>query len=127
MSEGPSCFRSPLRPSASEWYTDPWNSFSYPIFHADLVAAMEFHHPRSQPAERGSLPLAIFASAAIWSVLTFWAASCCARRAMIVSIEAGWSGVGVTGKDAGVTSAASRSSSGEEPTLLVVILSTLLC
>ena len=31
----------------------------------------------------------IFASAAICSVAAVWAASCCARRAMIVSIEAG--------------------------------------
>lgn len=46
---------------------------------------------------------------------------------MIVSMEASGNGAGVAGKDAGFVSGASRSSPEEEPSLLVAILSTLLC
>ena len=45
----------------------------------------------------------------------------------MVSMEEGGIGAGVAGKDAGVVSGASRSSPEEEPSLLVAILSTLLC
>ena len=68
----------------------------------------------------------IFARAAIWSVAAFWAASCCARRAMIVSMDAGGNGAGVAGKGVGVVSGASHSSPEEESSLLVTILLTLL-
>ena len=46
---------------------------------------------------------------------------------MMVSIEEGGNGAGVAGKDACIVSGASRSSPEEELSLLVAILSTLLC
>ena len=74
----------------------------------------------------------IFAIAVIWSTAAFCAASCWARRARIVSMDAG-GGSGVAGvsvgvaSGAGVTSRASRSSPDEELSLLTTIVLTLLC
>ncbi|CAN7030350.1 unnamed protein product [Brassica oleracea var. botrytis] len=74
----------------------------------------------------------ILAIAVIWSTAAFCAASCRARRAKMVSIDAGGGsgvagvGVGVT-SGAGITSRASRSSPDEELSLLTTMVLTLLC
>ncbi|KAL0853983.1 hypothetical protein Bca101_059135 [Brassica carinata] len=69
----------------------------------------------------------ILARAAICPVAALWAASCCARRAMMVSMDAGCNGAGVAATRVGVWLGVSRLSPEEAPFRFVAIVSVLLC